>query len=73
MATYYISVHDLLHRLSAQDQEQPHYLTAYSNNPQLELERETRLKVVERRELDARSTSCPAITTKHCESWRSTG
>lgn len=73
MATYYISLHDLYLRLFAQpvaDEEQSDYPTVYSNNLQLEVERKARNRLVERRKLDARSTSCPAIATRRCASRR---
>jgi len=66
MATYFVSVHTLLDRLQAdQAIEEKHYChsDACFEDLEVDVSRTTRLKMIERKELDVRSTSCPATTT----------
>lgn len=67
MATYFISVHTLLQRLGAEqaaDEEHDCHADACLEDLEFDVQRATRLKIIGRkRELDVRSTSCPAATT----------
>jgi hypothetical protein len=68
MATYFISVHTLLQRLDAEqavDEEHDCPSDAGLEEVEFEVQRATRLNMIERKkkELDVRSTSCPAATT----------
>lgn len=66
MATYFISVHALLQRLNAEqevDEEHDCHSEACLENVEFDSQRATRLKMIERKAIDVRSTSCPAATT----------
>jgi len=67
MATYFISVHALLQRLDAEqgvDEEHDCQSDECLEDVEYDVQRATRLKMIERKkELDMRSTSCPAATT----------
>ena len=66
MATYFVSVNTLLQRLDAEqgvDEEHDCHSDACLEDVELDIRRTARLKMIERRTLDMRSTSCPAATT----------
>lgn len=67
MATYFLSVHTLLQRLDAEqgvDEEDDCHSDACLENVDLNYQRTARLKMIQlKKELDVRSTSCPAATT----------
>ena len=66
MATYFIPVHTLLQRLHAEqavDEEHGCQFDACLEHVDLDVQRTTRLKMIERKVLYVRSTSCPAATT----------
>jgi hypothetical protein len=67
MATYFISIHTLLQRLNAdeavEDEEHDCHSDACLGNVEFDVQRTARLKMIERKALDVRSTSCPAATT----------
>lgn len=74
MATYFISIHTLLQRLDAEqgvDEEHDCHSDACLENVEFDFQRNARLKMIERkRELDMRSTSCPAATTRRRQAQR---
>lgn len=66
MATYFISIHTLLQRLDAEqavDEEHDCHMDACLEDVELDSQRTARLKLIERKAFDVRSTSCPAATT----------
>ena len=67
MATYFLSVHTLLQRLDAEqrlDEEHDCHSDACLEIVEFDSQRTARLKMIEKKkELDGRSTSCPATTT----------
>jgi hydroxyacyl-ACP dehydratase HTD2-like protein with hotdog domain len=63
MATYFISVHTLLQRLDAEQtvgEEHDCHSDACLEDVKFDVQRATRLKMIERKALVVRSTSCPA-------------
>ena len=66
MATYFISVHALLQRLNAEqavDEEHDCPTDACLEDVEYDVQKTTRLKMIERKAIDVQSTSCPAATT----------
>lgn len=66
MATYFITVHALLQRLDAEqavDEQHDCHSDVWLEDVEFDVQRATRLKIIQRKELDVRSTSCPAATT----------
>lgn len=69
MATYFLSVHTLLQRLGAEQtvdeehEEHDCHSDASLEDLEFDIQRATRLKMIERKAVDMRSTSCPAVTT----------
>lgn len=64
MATYFISVHTLLQRLDAEQtvgEEHDCHSGACLEDVKFDVQRTTRLKIIEQKALDVRSTSCPAV------------
>jgi hypothetical protein len=64
MATYFISIHTLLQRLDAEQtvgEEHDCHSDACLEDVKFDFRRTTRLKMIERKALDVRSTSCPAV------------
>jgi len=65
MATYFISVHTLRHRLHAEqegDDEHCRHSDAGLDDVAFGVQRSARLKMIERKDIDVRPTSCPATT-----------
>jgi hypothetical protein len=65
MATYFLSVHALLHRLHAEkavDEELCCHSDASFEDVDFDVQRSARLEVIERKNIDMRSNSCPATT-----------
>ena len=63
MATYFLSVHTLLQRLDAEQtvgEEHDCHSDACLVDVKFNIQRTTRVKMIERQALDVRSTSCPA-------------
>jgi len=67
MATYFVSVHTLLHRLDAEqaveDGDHCCQPDGCLEDLEIDIQRTTQLKMIERKGLDARSASCPAAAT----------
>jgi hypothetical protein len=66
MATYFISIHALSQRLDAEQtigEEHDCHSDAYLEDVKFDVQRTARLKMIERKTLDVRSTSCPAAAS----------